>query len=88
MQDKATGPRRRLLILKYGQKVNLDIPSFTACVSHKNFLAASQKHTDDEGTLVISHTAKDRIDGVRIVGAVPYTVFDSAIKNMLSKQPP
>jgi protein-disulfide isomerase len=92
MQDTATdlGPAS---ILSYGQKVNLDMPAFAACLAGNKFVAAIQKDTADAGTLgisgtpsfVIGKTAGDRIDGIRIVGAVPYTVFDSAIKGMLSQ---
>ena len=93
MQDTATdlGPDA---ILKYGQKVDLDIPSFKTCIDQKKYVSAIQKDTADAGTLgisgtpsfVIGKTAKDQIDGLRIVGAVPYSVFDSTIKNMLSGQ--
>jgi protein-disulfide isomerase len=93
MQDTATDLSPDA-ILKYAQKVNLDIPSFKTCIDEKKFVAAIQKDTADAGTLgisgtpsfVIGKTAKDQIDGVRIVGAVPYSVFDSTIKNMLSVQ--
>ncbi len=81
-------------ILKYAQKINLDMPSFNACINEKRYVAAIQKDTADAGTLgisgtpsfVIGKTAKDQIEGIRIVGAVPYSVFDSTIKDMLSVQ--
>ncbi len=80
-------------ILSYGQKVSLDMPLFKACVGEKKFTESIKKDTADAGTLgisgtpsfVIGKTASDSIDGVRIVGAVPYTVFDSAIKDLLPK---
>ena len=93
MQDTATdlGPDA---ILKYAEKVNLDIPSFKTCLDQKKFVASIQQDTADAGRLgidgtpsfVIGKTASDQIDGVRIVGAVPYSVFDSTIKGMLSGQ--
>jgi protein-disulfide isomerase len=81
-------------ILKYAQKINLDVPAFKTCLDEKRYVAAIQKDTADAGLLgisgtpsfVIGKTAKDQIDGVRIVGAVPYAVFDSTIKDMLSAQ--
>ena len=81
-------------ILKYAQKVNLDIPTFKTCLDEKRYVAAIQKDTTDAGLLgitgtpsfVIGKTASDQIDGVRIVGAVPYSVFESTIKDMLSAQ--
>jgi protein-disulfide isomerase len=91
MLDTATdlGPES---ILKYGQKTNLDMAAFRLCLSDKKYTDAIKKDTADAGTLgisgtpsfVIGKTAKDEIAGVRIVGAVPYTVFDSAIKDLLS----
>ena len=81
-------------ILKFAQKINLDIPSFKTCLDEKRYVAAIQKDTADAGLLgisgtpsfVIGKTAKDQIDGVRIVGAVPYSVFDNTIKDVLSAQ--
>lgn len=90
MQDTATDLSADS-ILKYGDKVSLDMTAFRACVAEKRFVAAIQKDTTDAGTVgvsgtpafVIAKTAPDQLDGVRIVGAVPYAVFDSAIKNLL-----
>ena len=52
-----------------------------------------QKDSTDAASLGISGTPNsmiskvsgDQMDGIRIVGAVPYTVFDSTIKDMLPK---
>jgi protein-disulfide isomerase len=79
-------------LLKFGEQINLDMTAFGACLNDKKYTAAVQKDMADAGTLgisgtpsfVIGKTAKDRIDGVRIVGAVPYSVFDTAIKNQLN----
>jgi protein-disulfide isomerase len=91
MLDTATdlGPDS---ILKYGQKTNLDMTAFRGCLSDKKYTSAIQKDTADAGTLgisgtpsfVIGKTAKDEIAGIRIVGAVPYSVFDSTIKDLLT----
>lgn len=91
MLDTATdlGPDS---ILKYGQKTNLDMTAFRGCLSDKKYTDAIKKDTADAGALgisgtpsfVIGKTAKDEIAGVRIVGAVPYTVFDSTIKDLLT----
>ncbi len=82
-------------LLKYGEKVSLDMPAFRACLSDKKYSAAIQKDVADAGTLgisgtpsfVLGKTAKDQINGVRIVGAVPYSVFETAIKNQLNATP-
>jgi protein-disulfide isomerase len=93
MLDTATdlGPAS---ILKYGQKTNLDMTAFNTCLSDKKYTEAIKKDTADAGTLgisgtpsfVIGKTAKDEIAGVRIVGAVPYAVFDSTIKDLLASK--
>ena len=82
-------------LLKYGEKVSLDMPAFRSCLNDKKYTAAIQKDVADAGTLgisgtpsfVLGKTPKDRIDGVRIVGAVPYSVFETAIKNQLNATP-
>jgi protein-disulfide isomerase len=93
MLDTATdlGPAS---ILKYGEKTKLDMPAFSACLSDKKYTEAIKKDTADAGALgisgtpsfVIGKTDKTEIAGVRIVGAVPYTVFDSAIKDALTSK--
>jgi protein-disulfide isomerase len=90
MQDTATDLGAAALT-GYAHKVNLDMVAFAACLNERSLVAAIQKDTADAGVLgisgtpsfVIGKTASDRIDGVRIVGAVPYLVFDSAIKGFL-----
>ena len=80
-------------ILKYGQKVHLDMTAFKACLSDKKFEPEIKKDEADAALLgisgtpsfVIGKTATDRIDGVRIVGAVPYSVFDTAITTALGQ---
>ena len=92
MQDAATDLSADS-ILKYGDKVGLDMTTFRACVAEKRFVAAIQQDTSDAGTLgisgtpsfVIAKTAPDQMDGVRIVGAVSYSVFDSTIKDLLGR---
>lgn len=82
-------------LLKYGRQINLDMTAFGACLNEKKYNAAIQKDVADAGTLgirgtpsfVVGKTAKDQIKGVRIAGAVPYSVFDTAIKNELNPTP-
>ena len=81
-------------ILKYARQTSLDMTAFGGCLKDKKYTSAIQKDTADAGTLgisgtpsfVVGKTAKDEIAGVRIVGAVPYTVFDSTIKDLLSSK--
>jgi protein-disulfide isomerase len=91
MQDTATDLSADA-ILKYGEKVNLEMTAFNACINAKKFAADIQRDTAEANTLGISGTpsfvigksASDQIDGVRVVGAVPYSVFESAINDKLS----
>ncbi len=93
MLDTATdlGPDA---LLKYGQKINLDMPAYSACLKEKKFTEAIKKDTADAGALGISGTPsfiigksdKTEIAGVRIVGAVPFAVYDSAIKDALASK--
>ena len=93
MLDTATdlGPAS---ILKYGEKTNLDMTAFNTCLSDKKYTEAIKKDAADAGTLgisgtpsfVIGKTDKTEIAGVRIVGAVPYAVFDSTIKDLLANK--
>lgn len=69
--------------------------AFDTCLNDKKYVAAIQKDVADANTLgisgtpsfVVGKTAKDQIDGVRILGAVPYSVFDMAIQNQLNSTP-
>jgi protein-disulfide isomerase len=79
-------------ILKYGEDAKLDMPKFRGCLDGRKYASAIQKDIADAGTLgirgtpsfVVGKTAKDTIDGVRIVGAVPYSEFETAIQNQLN----
>jgi protein-disulfide isomerase len=82
-------------LLRYGKQINLDITAFSACLNDKKYAAAIQKDVADANTLgisgtpsfVVGKTAEDQINGVRIVGALPYSAFDTAIKNQLNSTP-
>jgi protein-disulfide isomerase len=90
MTDKATDLGSDA-ILKYGEKVNLDMSAFKACISSNKFEPEIKKDTADANTLgisatpsfVIGKTSTDQMAGIRIIGAVPYSVFDSNIKDLL-----
>jgi protein-disulfide isomerase len=79
-------------LLKYGETINLNMAEFRGCLNDKKYAEAVKKDMADAGTLgisgtpsfVIGKTDKSQISGVRIVGALPYSVFETAIKNQLS----
>jgi protein-disulfide isomerase len=82
-------------IIKYAQSNALDIASFRACAEADKYKAEIQKDSADAATLgisatpsfVIGKTAKDAMDGDRVVGAVPASVFESEIQKFLTAKP-
>lgn len=82
-------------IAKYGAQLGLDSAEFSTCISDAKYAAAIKNDAADAAALgiggtpsfVVARTAKGQINGVRIVGAVPYSVFDTAIKNQLNPSP-
>jgi protein-disulfide isomerase len=91
MLDTATDLGTEALI-RYAEKVKLDMPAFNRCMSEKKYTEAIKKDTADAGTLgisgtpsfVIGKTDSKEIAGVRVVGAVPIAVFESAIKDAMA----
>lgn len=79
-------------LLKYGEQINLDITAFEFCLNDKKYTSNIQKDVADAASIgiggtpgfVVGKTTKDQIKGVRLAGAVPYSVFETAIKNQLN----
>jgi protein-disulfide isomerase len=79
-------------LFNYARQIDLDEVAFGSCVSANKYTDAIQKDIADAGalgirgtpTFVVGKTAKDQIAGIRIAGAVPYSVFEAAIKNHLT----
>jgi len=79
-------------ILKYAQSNALDIPKFRACEDADKYKAEIQRDSADAATLgisatpsfVIGKTAKDSMDGDRVVGAVPVSVFEGEIQKFMA----
>ena len=78
-------------ILGYSQGLSLDMERFRECFDSKKYLAEIQRDISEAnaagitGTpaFVLGKTAKDGVEGVRIVGAQPYTVFEAKIRELL-----
>jgi protein-disulfide isomerase len=79
-------------IVKYAQTNGLDMASFKVCAQAEKYKAEIQKDMADAGTVgisatpsfVIGKTATDAIDGDRVVGAVPESVFENEIQKFLA----
>jgi protein-disulfide isomerase len=77
----------------FAQDLKLDVATFKACeaTAATKFQADFQKDLSDATsvgvsgtpTFVIGKTAATGLDGVRIVGAQPYAVFDAKLKALL-----
>jgi protein-disulfide isomerase len=78
-------------ILDFAQGLSLDMEPFRNCFNSKKYVADIQRDMSEAnaagitGTpaFVLGKTAKDGVDGVRIVGAQPYTVFEAKIRELL-----
>jgi len=79
-------------VARYAQSLSLDMMAFRTCVISENHKTEIQKDLSDAGalqisgtpTFVLARTAKDRLNGVRLVGAQPYSSFDAAIRQVLA----
>jgi protein-disulfide isomerase len=86
-----TSPWGYDVITKAAENLSLDMQSFQTCVQLQKYKADVQKDASEAAALQISGTptfvlgksAKDRLDGVRIVGAQPFETFQSAIDALL-----
>lgn len=82
-------------VLRMAQRDSLDMTSFRACLDGDKHNAEIQKDAADAGALGISGTpsfvigksSKDLLDGDRVVGAVPLSVFETEIKKFLPSTP-
>lgn len=79
-------------ILKYAQSLPLEMAGFRNCLSTEKYKPEVQRDVADANSLGISGTPTfvlgkslgEAIEGVRIVGVVPYEIFDSQIKKLLA----
>ena len=84
-------------ITTYATDLRLDADKLNGCVTSGKYRAdvdqsmggSDQRRLGVSGTpsFVLGRTDKDAVDGVRIVGAQPYAVFDSKLKELLEKLP-
>jgi protein-disulfide isomerase len=82
-------------ILRMAQSDSLDMTSFRACLDGDKHKPEIQKDTADAAALGISGTpsfvigkiSKDMLDGDRVVGAVPISVFETEFKKFLPATP-
>jgi protein-disulfide isomerase len=77
----------------YAQAASLDVPKFQACVDSDKYRAAIDKDIA-EGTaagvsgtpsFVLGRVENGQLQGVRMVGAMPYAQFEAKIQDMLKQ---
>jgi len=82
-------------IAGYAQSASMDVNKFKACVESDKYKAAIDKDIA-EGTVagvtgtpafVLGRVQNGKIEGVRIVGAMPYAQFDAKIQEFLKQSP-
>ena len=77
----------------YAQSASLDVPKFQACVDSDKFKAAIDKDIAEgsaagiNGTpsFVLGRLENGKLQGVRMVGAMPYAQFEAKIQDMLKQ---
>jgi protein-disulfide isomerase len=79
------------IISKAVESLSLDKTAFQSCLTTDKYKAEVQKDATEAAVLQISGTptfvlaksAKDKLNGVRIVGALPFAAFQTAIDGLL-----
>jgi len=73
-------------------ELKLDRPRFQKCLADEKYKAQIEKDMADADaagvngtpTFVIGRLKGDEVEGVRVVGALPYSTFDARLKEMLA----
>ena len=79
---------------KAAETLSLDKGAFQSCLASEKYKADVQKDATEAATLQISGTptfvlaksSKEKLDGIRIVGAQPYVAFQTAIESYLKTE--
>jgi len=82
-------------IMNYAQNASLDTAKFKACIDSDKYKAAIDKDIA-EGTaagvtgtpsFVLGRVQNGKLEGVRMVGAMPYATFDAKIQELMKQAP-
>jgi protein-disulfide isomerase len=80
-------------LASYAGQVKMDVPKFKTCLDSDKFKAQIDQDIAEGGvagvqgtpSFVIGKLDHDKLEGVRVVGAMPYAQFDAKIQEMLEK---
>lgn len=78
-----TGSATTDLFVKYGKEVGVDEADLKACIASGKFQQEVQADFNYGSSVGVSGTPTFFVNGVKIVGAQPYTAFQSAIESAL-----
>lgn len=70
---------------KYAQEIGLDAVKFNACLDSGKFASEVQKDLADGQSYGVSGTPSFFINGITVVGAQPFSVFEQIIESELAK---
>lgn len=70
---------------KYAIDLNLDMQKFNSAIESKKFLGKIQKDTEDGIKAGVSGTPAFFINGIKLVGAQPFSNFEKIIESELAK---
>lgn len=76
----------RAELLKLAQQVGLDTPSFTSCIDSNKYASQIQKDKTDASAIGVNSTPTSYVNGVQVLGAQPYSAFQTVIKAALQKK--
>jgi protein-disulfide isomerase len=82
-------------LLTYAADLNLDAEKFSACVTSDKYQADIARDVAEgraagvtgTPTFILGRITDGSIDGVRIVGALPYATFDAKVQSLLTPAP-
>ena len=80
-------------LIAYATNVKLDMPKFTSCLNSdkymqdidKNIAEAAAAGVNGTPSFVLGTLDKDKLKGVRLVGAMPYAQVEAKIEEMLAQ---
>ncbi|HTS23760.1 MAG TPA: DsbA family protein [Casimicrobiaceae bacterium] len=81
-------------LVAYAGQVKMDVPKFKSCLENPDKFKAQIDQDIAEGgvagvqgtpSFVLGKVENDKLEGVRLVGAMPYAQFDAKIQEMLGK---
>lgn len=76
----------RAKFLKLAQQVGLNVPLFTACIDSNKYADQIQKDRDAANAIGVNSTPTSYVNGQEILGAQPYSAFQTVIEAALQKK--